>query len=116
MEKMNPAEAQDRFLTEAVIGVSTIEMVGEMAVPGIVALDIGIQEEDWDDMAGVADNVKAPGLQGDLAALHGEGDLLVGRRKRGFGGPDDVGFGLLAERVKVLLEVAAAVDERDGDQ
>ena len=51
----------------------------------------------------------------DLAALHGDGDGLVGGREGGFGRPDDVGLGLLAVGVEVLLEVAAAVHQRDGD-
>ncbi len=46
-------------------------MVGEAAVPGVVAFDVGVEEEDGDDVAGDADDVEAPGADKYLTALHG---------------------------------------------
>ena len=116
VQEVNAAEAEDGLLAEAIVGVATVEVVGEAAVPGVVAVDVGVEQEDRDDVAGVADDVEAPGAEGDLAALHGDGDGLVGGGEGRFGRPDDVALGLLAMGVEVLLEVAAAMHERDGDE
>ena len=91
VEQSDAAEAEDGLLTEAVVGVAAVEMVGEAAVPGVVAFDVGVEQEDGDDVAGDADDVEAPGADEDLAALHGEGDDLVGAGKSGFGRPGNVG-------------------------
>ena len=115
VEQSDAAEAEDGLLTEAVVGVAAVEVVGEAAVPGVVAFDVGVEQEDGDDVAGDADDVEAPGADEDLAALHGEGDDLVGAGKRGLGRPGNVGLGLLADVGELLAEVAAAMDERDGD-
>ena len=91
VEQSDAAEAEDGLLTEAVVGVAAVEMVGEAAVPGVVAFDVGVEQEDGDDVAGDADDVEAPGANEDLAALHGEGDDLVGAGKRRLGRPGNVG-------------------------
>ncbi len=116
VQEVNAAEAEDGLLAEAIVGVAAVEVVGEAAVPGVVAVDVGVEQEDGDDVAGDADDVEAPGAEGDLAALHGDGDGLVGGGERRLGRPDNVALGLLAGGVEVLLEVAAAMHERDGDQ
>jgi hypothetical protein len=110
VQQMNAAEAEDGLLAEAIVGVAAVEMVGELAIPGVVAFDVGVEEEDGDDVAGDADDVKAPGLDGDLAALHDEADGAAGRGQS-FGLPDDLGLGLLALGREVLLKVAATVRE-----
>ena len=109
VQQGDAAEAEDGLLAEAVVGVAAVEVVGEAAVPGVVAFDVGVEQEDGDDVAGDADDVEAPGADEDFAALHGDGDDLLGSGERGFGRPDDVGLGLLADGVEVLLEVSAAM-------
>ena len=116
VQEVNAAEAEDGLLAEAIVGVATVEVVGEAAVPGVVAVDVGVEQEDGDDVAGVADDVEAPRAERELAALEGDGNRLVGRGKGRFGRPDDVALGLLTVGVEVLFEVAAAMDERDGDE
>ena len=96
VEESDAAEAEDGLLAEAVVGVAAVEMIGEVAVPVVVAFDVGVEEEDGDDVAGDADDVEAPGADEEFAALHGEGDDLVGAGKSGFGRPGDIGLGLLA--------------------
>ena len=81
-------------------------MVGEAAVPGVVAFDVGVEQEDGDDVAGDSDDVEAPGADQNLTALHGEVNDLVGAGEGGLGGPGDVGFGLLADVGELLAEVA----------
>ena len=40
MEKSDPAETEDGFLTKAIVGVAAVEVVGELAIPGVVAFDV----------------------------------------------------------------------------
>ncbi len=47
-------EAEDGLLTETVVGVAAVEVVGELTVPGVVAFDVGVEQEDGDDVAGDA--------------------------------------------------------------
>ena len=91
VEQCDAAEAEDGLLTEAVVGVAAVEVVGEAAVPGIVAFDVGVEQEDGDDVASDADDVEPPGADEDLATLHGQGDELIGAGKRCLGRPGDVG-------------------------
>ena len=67
VEERDAAEAEDGLLTEAVVGVAAVEVVGESAVPGVVAVDVGVEEEDGNDVAGDSDDVEAPGADEDLA-------------------------------------------------
>ncbi len=106
---------EDGLLAKAVVGVAAVEMVGEVAVPGIVAVDVGVEQKDGDDVAGDAGDVKAPGAEQHSPALHIDGDDLIGRGKDRLRRPGHVGLGLLALKIEVLLEVAAAMDERDGN-
>ncbi len=116
VQEVNAAEAENGLLAETVVSVAAVKVVGEAAVPGVVAVDVGVEEEDGDDVAGVADDVETPGAEGDRAALQRDGDGLVGGGEGRFRRPDDVALGLLTAGVEVLLEVAATVDERDGDE
>src|SRR5258708_11958832 len=115
VEESDSAEAEDGLLTEAVVGVAAIEVVGEAAVPGVIAFDVGVKQEDGDDVTGYTEDIEAPGADENFPALHGEGDDLLGAGEGGLGGPGDVGLGLLADGVEVLTEVAAAVRERDSN-
>ena len=115
VQQLHAGEAEDGLLAKAIVGVAAIKMVGKMAVPGVVAFDVGVKQEDRNDVAMDANDVEAPGADFDLAVLHGEGDGFAGGGELVLWGPGDVGFGLLALGVKVLAEVAAAMGERDGD-
>ncbi len=115
VEHVDAAEAEDGLLAEAVEAVAAVEVVGEAAIPGVIAFDVGVEEEDGEDVAGDAGDIVAPGADEHAAAVHEEFDGLVGQGEGGFGGPGDVGLGLLSDAVEVLAEVSAAVDEGDGD-
>jgi hypothetical protein len=78
VQQMNAAEAEDGLLAEAVVGIAAIEVVGELAVPGIVALHVGVEQKDRNHVARDADDVKTPGAEGDLAALELEVDQAAG--------------------------------------
>jgi hypothetical protein len=77
VEKRYAAESEDSFLAEAVVGVATVKVVGELAIPRVIALDIGVQKVYRDDVARDAFDVEAPGANEELAALEGKGDDLV---------------------------------------
>ncbi len=115
LQQGNAAEAEDRLLTEPVVGVAAVEMVGKMAVPFVVAFDVGVEQEDGDDVAGDADDVEAPGADENFASLHGQSDDSVSAGQGGFRRPGNVCLGLLALIVEALAEVAATMDERDCD-
>src|SRR5579862_9719115 len=90
VEERDSAEAEDGLLAEAVVGVAAVEVIGELAVPGVVAIDVGVEEEDGDDVAGDTDDVEAPGANMDFPALHGDGDYFTGGGEGGLGRPGDV--------------------------
>ena len=70
LQKSDAAEAKDGLLAEAIVGVAAVEVVGKLAVPGVIAFDVGVEEEDGDDVAGGSDDVEAPGADLDLTVLH----------------------------------------------
>jgi hypothetical protein len=78
VEQVDAAEAEDGLLTEAVVGVAAVEVVGEAAVPGIIAIHVRVEQKDRNDVACNAHNVKAPRAEGDLAALELELDDAAG--------------------------------------
>src|SRR5580658_3906754 len=78
VEQGDAGEAGDGLLTEAAVGGAAVEVVGEAAIPGVVAFDVGVEQEDGDDMTGDADDVETPGADENLTALHGQGDQAVG--------------------------------------
>ncbi len=85
VQQGDAAESEHGLLTEAVVGVAAVEVIGEVAVPGVVALNIGVEQEDGDDVAGDADDVEAPGADQQLASLQGEREQLVSAGKRCLG-------------------------------
>ncbi len=114
-EDADAAEAEDGFLTEAVVGVSAIELVGEATVPGIVGVNVGVEEIDGDDVAGDTDDVVAPGANHDEAILNGDGGDGAEGLEEIFRGPDDGGFRLLAFEGEMLVEISAAMEQGDRD-
>ena len=116
VEQRDAAEAEHGLLAEAVVGVAAVEVVGEAAVVEVVAFDVGVEQEDGDDVAGDAHDVEAPGADARIlrpCMVSVMISLALGQR--GLGRPGDVGLGLLAEVVEVLAEVAAAMHQGDGD-
>jgi hypothetical protein len=94
LKESDTAEAENGLLTETIEGVAAVEVIGELAVPGVVAFDVAIEEEDGDDMAGSSDYVIAPGLKVKLAALDIERKGRPCWRKF-IWVPGNVSFGLL---------------------
>ena len=115
VQHVDSAKTKNGLLTEAVETVAAIEMVGEAAVPGVIAFDVGVEEKDGDDVARDADDVEAPGADGDAAAVHRDLDRLADAGKRGLRGPGNGGLRLLSDGIQVLTEVAFAVGEGDRD-
>ena len=64
VQQVDAGETEHSLLAEPVIGVATVQVIGQLAIPGIVAFDVGVQQKDREDMAGDADHVKAPGADG----------------------------------------------------
>ena len=115
LQQRDAAEAEHGLLAEAVVGVAAVEVVGEAAVVGVVAFEVGVEQEDGDDVAGDAHDIEAPGADGDVAPLHGDRDDLLRAGQQGLRRPGHVGLGLLADGVEVLAEVSAAMHQGDGD-
>ena len=114
LKKSDAAEAKDCLLAEAVIGIPTVEMIGELAVPGVIPFDIGIKKEDGDDVSGGPDDVKAPGADLNLTVLESKDDGMARAGER-FGRPGHVDLALLTEVGELLPEIAAAMRERNCD-
>ena len=49
------AHAEHNLLLQAIVGVAAVEMIGEAAVPAGVALEVGVEQIDGNDVAGAAD-------------------------------------------------------------
>ncbi len=111
----DPADAQYRFLAQAVMLAAAIEVVGQAAIIVGVALQIGIQQIHRHDMAADALDIVLPTPHRDRAAVdverHARRHLLEIVIHR----PDDRFFGLPAARIDALMKVALAREQRDGD-
>ena len=110
------AHAQHDLLLQAIVGVATVEMVGEAAVPARVAVQIGVEQVDGNHVPGAALEVVAPGAHGYDAVFHRYRDP-----RRFFGAevrrvPRLNVFALGARLVEMLLEIAFAVQQGEGDQ
>ena len=116
VQQVNSTQTENCLLAEPVVRIAAIQVVREMAIPRVIPLNIGIQQKHRDDVAGHADDIEPPGLQRDLAILHHDRYGLVGQGQRGLWRPDNIALRLLAGGVQVLLEVAAAVHQRDRNQ
>ncbi len=108
----HPADAQHDLLADAVLGVPTVEPIGDVVAGLAVAVHVGVQEEQPDPS-----DVDLPGL--DLhrvtGQVHGDGDT---RRADGQAVRIELGEALLLQAVGVepLAEVALVVEQPDADQ
>jgi hypothetical protein len=114
VQKFRAGKAQDGFLAETIVRVASVKMIGQMAVVGIVAFDVGIEQKDRNDMAFAANDVEAPGLNFDISVLDVDRNCGFGRGKPILRAPGNIGFSLLALRVQMLAEVAAAMHKGNG--
>ena len=110
------AHAENDFLLQPIIRVASVEVVGQGAVPGGVALDVGVEQVDGHHVAIAANQLIAPGTHRDNAALNGDGDACSLFRAEFGRVPGLVFFPLVAGAGKVLLEVALAMHQRERHQ
>ena len=105
------AHAEHDLLLEAVVRVAAVEVVGKAAIPAGVFFDVGIEQIDGNDVAGAAFEVVAPGAHGNGAVFNGDGN--AGRLLAAVVGwiPGLNLLGLRAGGVKMLLEVALAMQQ-----
>lgn len=112
-------DAEDDLLLDAGFHVPAVEVFGDIAVGSCVLWEVGVQEVERD-----AADVCAPDADGDGSAgeVDADFDLCAGfgvdDALDGLVGRVDVGVDLLlvAVGVEVLVEVAVAVEEADGDE
>ena len=115
-EHAGAAHAEDGFLAEAVVAIAAVEAVGEIAVFGVIYVQVSVEQVDADLAAGYALDGVTEGADGDGTAFDLDGDpgLLGFRVERDVPG---LGFfGLLAVGGEVLAEVAFPMGEGNGDQ
>jgi hypothetical protein len=119
LEGAGAADAEDELLTEARLASGDVEVVGQAAEGGGVVVAVGVEEEQRH-----ASDAGEPHADVDdaVADLDGDGELLVAARRA------DGADGDLAEieavavvllptfRIEGLAEVAAPVEEADGDE
>jgi hypothetical protein len=110
-EHRNARQAEYGLLTQAIVSVSAVQVIGEAAVVRIIALEVGVEQEHWNDVPGHADHIEAPRAHSHFAALHLDADDLACAGQRRLRCPRHVRLGLLANGIQVLTEVSAAMDQ-----
>jgi hypothetical protein len=116
MHHANAAHAEHNLLLKAVVGVSAVEVVGEAAIPSGVAVHIRVEEVDRHYVSVAADEVITPRAHGNGTVLYGDGNPggLFGAEVGWIPGLDILA--LHSGFIKVLPEVALAVQQREGYQ
>ena len=64
------AHAQHDLLLQPIVGVASVEMVGQPAVPAAVAVQVGVEQVDGNNVSGAAFQVVAPGAHIHGAIFH----------------------------------------------
>ena len=110
------ADAEDHFLAQAVARVAAVEMVGQAAIFRRIRRQVGIEQQDRDDVTGDAAHVVSPRAQVDTAMLDLDADprRKLGERLRDR--PVELLLGLIAALVQLLPEIAFAMQQGHGHQ
>ncbi len=109
------AKAQQHLLGQTVAFVAAVELARERLIAGVVFGQGGVEEIDGHGPAGDAAHEVAPGLQCDGPPFDLYRDAQVERLEEVAGLPGVGLLELVAVRLKVLTEVALAVEERHRD-
>ena len=117
-ERAEAADAQQQFLADADARVAAVQARGEFAVFGMIALDVGIEQEQI-----AASDLHAPdfGADGAAAGFDLNRDRLAVRSDGGFHRQLvdiglDIFFLLPAGAIEPLAEISLAVEQADADQ
>ena len=108
-----PPDPQDELLAEAVVVVPAVEVPAELAVVGMVGLEVRVQEVDGQRVSGGPDDLVDPDSHLDLPSLEGEQDAVGQERQLVGGVPLDRLLLLPVVGVELLDEVALAVEQGD---
>ena len=112
------ADAEQQLLLQPVLAATAVEPVGDIALRGIVALDIGVEHEQRDASHVGAPDVRAQGTptgEPDLDDHRRAVGLAQQRQRQPVGVQDGVGLLLPAVARERLPEVAGAVEQPDAD-
>ena len=117
-QRAHAADAEQHLLLQAMLAAAAVQPVGDLALGGVVLLDVGVQQEQRD-----AAHLRDPDAGGDEAAAgQADGDLRGGpvglaeeRDGAAVGIGDRVPLLLPAVARERLLEVARAVEQPDRD-
>jgi len=113
VEHAHAAHAQDDFLLQTVVGVASVEVIGQTAIPGRVLRQVGVQQIDRNDVTGASRHVIAPCANGHGAVFHRYSDARRLFSAKVFYDPGLDVFGLLALRVQMLAKISLAVQQRE---
>src|SRR5262245_34891211 len=110
----HPSETQDHFLTQSIVAVAAIEVIGECTIPGQVVLQGGIQEIHRHGMPEHPAHHVAPGTYLHGAALDGDRDARRHRLQHLLWNPYHRALRLITSSIQALAKVPTAVQERNG--
>ena len=68
-EHPNSSDAEDDLLSQPIAGVSSVEGLGPLPVPGLVFREVRIEKEEGDRSPRSADNVELPSLDLDRTSF-----------------------------------------------
>ena len=63
----NPADSQDDFLAQSMTIVAAIELLSQHSIGRCVFLQVGVEQENGNDMSATPFNVKTPSTNDNLA-------------------------------------------------
>ena len=108
--------AENDLLLKAVAGVAAVEMIGEGAILGTVAVEVSVEKIDGNDVAGAAFKIVAPGAHGYRAVFNGDGNpcFFLGAELRRV--PRLILFTLDSLRAQMLREVSLAMQKRKSGE
>lgn len=112
LKSEHAADAEKDFLSDAIVAITAVEVVGECAVVGSVIGDAGVEEKEGD-----AADLSFPDTCVDDAVADGDGDGFSGVDESGEGGIEMVvcdGGGAVGE--EALSVVAISIEEADADE
>src|SRR6478672_1249699 len=109
------SNAEHHFLTKAQVPIAPIKGAGDATIPLAVFRKIGVEQVHRNDISADAANGISPGAQMHDASLDADGGLGRHLPEVRPHLPPGRLFSLPSARVQPLSEVAAAVQEGDGD-
>jgi len=114
LEHAHSADAQNGLLPQAIVRISTVEVIGELPITRVVLGQISVEEVDWDGVAGDSFKVVSPRPDDDWTILDGHLNQRVFEQQKFFDRPRLIFRALNSLRTEMLLEISLAVEQGYG--